>query len=206
MWRCDLLREDKHDKRICGSIADDLESFRRHVEVKHGITPLNDDAATSFEHLRLGPEAHDRYWCGFCKEIIPQQRQTEMQSAPEARFKHIGDHYDKEDSNIANWICVLANKPKGELSAEDKKRARERERTGCGEDDEGPLPGDGIPGLPPLRIGLTEPASSAMAGYETDMAGPSAYNTSNHKRRRLSQPEEDEDADCVPDDDDMERY
>ena len=170
--------------------------MKSHLETAHLNLVRSGNAVDAIEQMRLGNDAHNRYWCGFCNDIIPQNI-AEMQSAAEARFKHIGDHYDKDERDFRDWICVEKNQTKGELSAVAKRKAQYRQGT-ARTDDEESFAEDAL--RSPLRPRHTELGSSAMASRDADMVGHSALATSNHKRRRLSHP--DDDAEFVPDDDD----
>ena len=44
----------------------------------------------------------------------------------EERAKHIGDHYDKNDSKIDDWVCVEENRPKGQIAPQDRQKAEQR--------------------------------------------------------------------------------
>ena len=57
--------------------------------------------------MHLGEEGAGRFWCGFCRDIVSQEPQSGY-DAKEMRMQHVGDHYDKDDSSIANYAFLSA--------------------------------------------------------------------------------------------------
>ena len=102
--------------------------------------------------MRLGREGYNFFWCGFCNDLKPQP--DELHGAWDWRFKHIGDHYDKDGYRVADWICLEANRRKGDLEggkAEEGGKWKGRVGKGSGdmgaleEEEDSDLGEDGIP-------------------------------------------------------------
>jgi hypothetical protein len=55
--------------------------------------------------MHLGEEAVDRFWCGFCQDIVSQEPHGGY-DPKEMRMQHIGDHYDKDD--VAEQVALLS--------------------------------------------------------------------------------------------------
>ena len=146
------------------------------------------------EQMHLGREGHHSFWCGFCNRLVAQDKSTHP--AWEERFKHIGDHYDRENRHIDDWICVQENRRRGTIDRTNRKKAKDRKdsrsvglHTGLGE--------SGSEEAFPFQLaGVTEPLEPLkLSRQETDLAGPSHMS---HKRQRID--EADRDAEHESDD------
>ena len=143
----------------------------------------------------LGREGHKNFWCGFCDTLIPQpdssQQDSIQTSAWVLRFKHIGDHFDKENLHINDWVCIEHNKKKSLITVQDKKKAKTRFRDGKAADDSD-LPDDGIPSKYVSQDSPTFAADEFERKVSTDM-GMAASN------KRKFEDVDDADADGVSD-------
>ncbi|TKA77167.1 hypothetical protein B0A55_04469 [Friedmanniomyces simplex] len=164
MWKCMLPTASG---TRCTTFLHSSALFAAHLRQSHRDTVGGGSSSSSeqqvalyCERMHLGAKAHRRFFCGFCDALV-QQDPGEFQSAAEARYKHIGDHYDQGAWRAEDWVCVEAGKPKGLLSVEERGRAmaRARGRSSCRGDDDGgededdedsDLGESGIP-LPALR-------------------------------------------------------
>lgn len=186
MWRCEKKRQDGTK---CGKLVHNEDIFAHHLERKHGIPIKSDQSETDCKSMHLGREGHHHFWCGFCDGLIKQPNNGQ-QGAWDVRFKHIGDHFDKENKHIENWIDVEENKKKGLITERDRKKKKLRYRNGRFDDDSD-LGEDGIPSFVPEYN--TAPVSHSPAGKSAATGG---Y-TFNKKRMDIG----DADADAVSDDD-----
>ena len=122
IWVCTLPKGEDEE---CRRVLPNKPRLQKHLRVDHALSTdeANEERCDS---MRLGRDGHHRFWCGFCERAIEQQR--ENQGAWDVRFKHIGDHFDKDDCHIDNWLCLDENKKKGLITPEDRKNAKRRMR------------------------------------------------------------------------------
>lgn len=59
----------------------------------------------SREQMHLGKNGVGRFWCGFCQEIISQETRSAFDQR-EMRMQHIGDHYDKKDRSVGDYVSL----------------------------------------------------------------------------------------------------
>ncbi|RMZ35236.1 hypothetical protein D0859_00620 [Hortaea werneckii] len=97
-WRCEMTTSGNHK---CGTLFQSDDAMRKHLLAQH-------KKALQLEASRKGN---------------PLQR-LEAPNAWEDRFRHVGDHYDKENKHVDDWICVQANRRKGEISRPDRRKGR----------------------------------------------------------------------------------
>ena len=116
MWRCPF---DSADGTTCGDVFYYYDQAQEHLRMAHGVK--GDEANMQLMHM--GANAHNNYWCGFCQRLIPQESTSMHHNTLEVRYKHIGDHFDK-DHHINKWICVEARRAKGALAAEHKHKTK----------------------------------------------------------------------------------
>ncbi|KAK0317039.1 hypothetical protein LTR82_011908 [Friedmanniomyces endolithicus] len=191
MWKCMLTTPSG---TRCTTISYDSAHFANHLRQQHQDSLINQNPALLSESMHLGAKAHRRYFCGFCNSLIPQNP-TDFLNAAEARYKHIGDHYDQDSRHVNDWICSEANKAKGLLSAEERKRAKASSSSSSSarpswrivsedEDEDSDLGESGIPLLLPPEgrggggLGAAFPYSPAVYG--------AAQGGKLGKRRRMS--------------------
>lgn len=92
-----------------------LEGSKHAIKLESGL----------LETMHIGRNGHVNFWCGFCNKLISTKEDLQ---AYETRLKHIGDHYDKHDCNIGDWVCIEENRPRRSIVKGDKKRAELRSR------------------------------------------------------------------------------
>ena len=188
----------KHeDGSKCGKLAHYEVTFARHLENRHGIHAETPQNKAECKRMHLGREGHHHFWCGFCNELIDQPNSVQG-GTWDARFKHIGDHFDKDSANINDWIDIEANKKKGLITREDRKKTKAtRSRNGRFYDDDSDLGEDGI--LPSdYQTGYnTAPVPHALGGQSIERSAATGVYTPD--KRRLNAGESD--ADGVSDDD-----
>lgn len=145
MWRCGLTTIDG---KICGRLIHQQPAFVNHLQKRHNLDSTSLETHKYVKTMHLGREGHKNFWCGFCNTLIPQpesnQQDSIQTSAWVLRSKHIGDHFDKENLHINDWVCIEHNKKKSLITVQDKKKAKTRFRDGKAADDSD-LPDDGIP-------------------------------------------------------------
>lgn len=85
------------------------DAFKTHLN-HHSCT--DEQVEQECRERHIGRNGQGRFWCGFCKNILKlDQRGIE---AWDERFKHIGDHFNKENCDIKDWLCLESNKLKGQ--------------------------------------------------------------------------------------------
>lgn len=130
LWRCDFPHATLPGAK-CGKIRYDEPAFRNHLARRHALSDASKLSETAYD-MRIGRHAHSRFWCGFCNTLIRQDE--DLHDAWNARFKHIGDHFDK-DANIDEWVCLEANKANKYITEKDRKRQKLRARGVAVDDD-----------------------------------------------------------------------
>lgn len=120
-WKCTL---SGIDGRPCLRSFPTEAGLRKHFGV-HSALPGSKSIDELCEEMRLGKEAYGRFWCGFCEAIIPVEHQVGGKSPREIRSDHIGEHFDKEERRIAEYMCPEMGKRHGEMTREDKTHARD---------------------------------------------------------------------------------
>ncbi|KAK3722238.1 hypothetical protein LTR37_002671 [Vermiconidia calcicola] len=169
MWRCQFGRDDGSGK--CGRLAYRKDTFALHLFRKHSVPLQTHQSEVECTRSHLGREGHHQFWCGFCDALI-QQPESILQGAWDFRLKHIGDHFDKNNSHISNWIDIEENRPKGQLSDHDRKRSKaHRPRNGKGgfTDDDSGLGEDGIPQAHGYNTEPVYQQQVSTADYQTGM-------------------------------------
>ena len=115
--------------------------------------------------MHLGREGHHHFWCGFCNKLI-EQAEGIQPGAWDVRFKHIGDHFDKHNMNIDDWIDIEKNKKKKLIDHDDQnKKTGPKMRV----DDDSDLGEDGIPPVFGAQVGRAR----KMVNEEADADGVS---------------------------------
>lgn len=126
-WLCNIPDLDAGG-RLCNTWFRRGRDLKIHLVSEHGLD-THDVNHDLIEAMRLGADARDRFWCGFCVAVVPTT--TGGGGAPthrdplDLRCAHIGDHFDKDDRNIDDWVCVEAQKAKRTITPEERRRARE---------------------------------------------------------------------------------
>ena len=123
MWRCVI--KDETDKTACGYFAHDRETIVKHLVTVHNLAADAEETNSLCRDMYMGRDGQHHFWCGFCDQLI-EQAQGVHPEAWGVRFKHIGDHFDKDNRNIDDWIDVEKNKMKKVLEDEEKMRSNDR--------------------------------------------------------------------------------
>ncbi|KAI7281515.1 hypothetical protein KC345_g4062 [Hortaea werneckii] len=171
-WRCDMIVEANHK---CGSLFQSDEAMRKHLLAQHTRdlqleasrkgNPLQRLVTLKAEHMHIGREAHHYYWCGFCDRLIAPVK--EAPNAWEDRFRHVGDHYDKENKHVDDWICVQANRRKGDISKPDRRKGKGSNEVKDDLDSDVDLEDAGIPNASPIStdgstVGFISPSRTQV--------------------------------------------
>lgn len=112
MWRCSELASGTPDGK-CGYVAYNQTTFVDHLKNSHSIN----DAAQQDQckqNCRIGRSGNTRFWCGFCREILPVRVQILGQAAWDERFNHIDSEHYKRGQRIDDWLCIEMKRTKGE--------------------------------------------------------------------------------------------
>lgn len=106
MWRCDI---DRHaDGTRCGHLSQDNQMFMNHLEAIHSIKAGTEESKTKCREMQLEREGYHNFWCGFCNNLITQPDGSQT-AARSTRFKHIGDHFERDNLNIDEWVDIEQN-------------------------------------------------------------------------------------------------
>lgn len=117
------------------------EQFRIHLINQHGVSdPQQLD--TDLKERQIGMGNQRRFWCGFCKTIVPLKEKRN--AAWDERFDHIDHHFSKEAKSIEDWICLEAGRAKSELRKELYRRHLNDEDGDADDDDEDELDAEGV--------------------------------------------------------------
>ncbi|KAF2718150.1 hypothetical protein K431DRAFT_306277 [Polychaeton citri CBS 116435] len=119
LWACDC------NDVSCQRLYRQEEPFRKHLQKRlasSGSGSCVEDLGQLLQKSHLGSNGNYRFWCGFCKEQVPQ---PDDYRPWESRCEHIGNHFDKDGSTIDSWLCLEANDLKGHI-ARDMKRVSQR--------------------------------------------------------------------------------
>ncbi|KAF2238003.1 hypothetical protein EV356DRAFT_529498 [Viridothelium virens] len=98
----------------CCLVFYEKDIFCTHLLKTHGCT--EDQAKDECRDRHIGRNGQGRFWCGFCRDVIKLDHRG--REAWDERFKHIGDHFNKENANIQDWLCLETNKLKGQQARE----------------------------------------------------------------------------------------
>lgn len=115
MWRCPESAKGTPDDR-CGYVAYNQRTFVDHLKKNHSIT----DAISQDEYkqnCRIGRSGNTRFWCGFCREILPVRVHILGQAAWDERFNHIDSEHYKHGQRIDDWLCIETKQLKGEAES-----------------------------------------------------------------------------------------
>lgn len=175
MWRCGKLKKDGSK---CGRLAHNENHFAQHLFQDHDVKPNTEECKKTCRNMHLGREGHHHFWCGFCNKLIEQDEGIQP-GAWDVRFKHIGDHFDKENKNIDEWVDIEKNKKKKFIDSEETSK---KVNTTSRHDDDSDLGEDGIPDI--------------RGGYSNGMV---SHNWQKMVRRKVMTNDE-ADADGVSDD------
>jgi hypothetical protein len=117
-WRCEMLNASG-DK--CGQLFFNPESFKQHLCAVHCLEQQSEKISHELKIRCIGKNCQGRFWCGFCKMIIELKNREEK--AWDERFDHIEREHFRNGENIRDWLCVEANRPKGEIEKEMDRRS-----------------------------------------------------------------------------------
>ena len=86
------------------------------------------------------------------------------------RFKHIGDHFDKDNKHIEDWIDIELNLKKKLILTDDLwKKMKNQSRTGSFDEDDSDLAEADIPGA--YGSGFSVPVLQGAVGYGAVQTG-----------------------------------
>jgi hypothetical protein len=163
MWRCEIKRP-KSDTR-CGHLSHHQQLFTEHLATSHGFKAGTEEIKKQCRDMHLGREGHHHFWCGFCNKLIEQAGGIQP-GAWDVRFKHIGDHFDKDNLPIDEWVDIEKNKKKKLIDHEEQnKKTGSKLRV----DDDSDLGEDGIPPVYGAQVGRAR----KMMNEEADADGVS---------------------------------
>ena len=131
VFRCDYL---SRSGERCGRHYYRMAQFQDHLECAHNIAS-KDDVQNILTRCKIGKDCQVQYWCGFCCEI--KTLKARDNEAWDERFDHIAHHFERDSPKkcIDDWICVVGNQTKKQLSKNWSLDKREEEDTKEAEDD-----------------------------------------------------------------------
>ena len=169
MWRCEIKRPKPNSDSRCGFLSHDQQQFAQHLANKHGLKIGTDEMKKQCRDMHLGREGHHHYWCGFCNKLIEQEEGIQP-GAWDVRFKHIGDHFDKHNLNIDDWVDIEKNKKKKFINHEEQnKKPGSKLRV----DDDSDLGEDGIEMPVPVVYAAQTGRAKRVVNEEADADGVS---------------------------------
>lgn len=151
MWRCDL---EPCVSRSPARLFYDKNEFAKHLKgIRHGMSSINEtQLEQNLQRRHIGREGNKHFWCGFCTRLMSTEelhQQDPSLGVWDLRFKHVGDHFDKDGKHINGWLCVEMNKLKKDISKQDRQQARKQQRHPKTDDGDASDLGDsGIPDIP----------------------------------------------------------
>lgn len=120
-WKCTLARLNGN---LCHANFSSEDKLRAHLD-KHDLMSVGRSVVELAEEMHLGREGHGRFWCGFCNAIVAVDHSSGGKHPRELRFEHIGDHFDKEDRRISDYLCPQMQKRHGDLTKAEKSKAKD---------------------------------------------------------------------------------
>ncbi|KAL4888699.1 hypothetical protein BDV59DRAFT_136847 [Aspergillus ambiguus] len=130
-WRC-TMHGDEDDASSAGRPCARL-FYRQEVYVQHLRKVHHADDAAVRDALcrnRMGRNGQSRFWCGFCRDIVPLKSQGI--DAWNERFNHIDAEHFKKGERIADWLL-----PEGHLTKAGEREEELRRGGGVARDDVG---------------------------------------------------------------------
>lgn len=120
MWNCTCIRGDGNNGAPPSlHLLDAWDDHPRGPKyVARDITELE----TGCNNFPVAREGHNYFWCGFCVKPISHQSPTE--SGWEGRFKHVGEHFDKDKYDSDDWVCFNHHEKKKGVTVKDQKKSR----------------------------------------------------------------------------------
>jgi hypothetical protein len=98
------------DDSECAQVFYCKDMFKSHLQNAHKYN--EDECNEESRERHIGRNGQGRFWCGFCKDVIKLSRRGI--EAWDERFQHIGEHFNRDQYQIKDWLCLESNKPKGQ--------------------------------------------------------------------------------------------
>ncbi|KAB5554699.1 hypothetical protein GE09DRAFT_1122087 [Coniochaeta sp. 2T2.1] len=123
VWKCD---ERLPRTGTCGRICNRKETFKRHLATHHTIKD-NVRLDHKLDKCRVSQQGEPQIWCGFCEAIVTLDL-VGGRDALNARYDHIGDHYEGGKGLVkkrpGEWLEDDAEAADGELRDSSASRGR----------------------------------------------------------------------------------
>ncbi|KAI1332657.1 hypothetical protein F5Y16DRAFT_356164 [Xylariaceae sp. FL0255] len=174
-WKCIV---DFPGGGACGKVCYSEPPFKAHLAEEHGI---RDDTGAKelVERGRSGRNWKDRFWCGFCNDLIDVQ--DDSMPAWAERFNHIDEHYTgKEPRDISEWV---------EYDSSEQEKTKPKQQDSVNISEYGPTPPQTQPTPemqpPPRKLeGVSKNGFRSGSKRQQDESGMS--NGSKKKPKQLS--------------------
>ena len=143
-WLCMHTIDDSGKQ--CRTCLWKEEELRKHIAANHIASYDDTDEFTSGKHIAsmyLGRQGQERFWCGFCCDVIENHAQAQGKDSFTARCDHIGAHIDsKGGRHIKDWVCVEFMMRKEELMKVLKRTGKHPDPHGYDKDLPAPIQDD----------------------------------------------------------------
>ncbi|EAU38687.1 predicted protein [Aspergillus terreus NIH2624] len=129
-WRC-TMQDVTQGRMPCARLFYRQEVYVQHLKKHHQA----DDGVVreALYKNRMGRNGQSRFWCGFCRDIVPLK--TQGIDAWNERFNHIDAEHFKRGERIGDWLLPSGHLTKSAEREEEMRRALANGVTG---DDGGP--------------------------------------------------------------------
>lgn len=103
VWKCN---EPIGEGMVCPKACYGRNVFEGHLRKDHNVAEV--DVVRRQDDCRVDRSTNDRFWCGFCKDVIPVNPKVNNGAWGE-RYDHIGNHFtgrngfSKVDKGV--WQC-----------------------------------------------------------------------------------------------------
>ncbi|EAW15108.1 putative C2H2 finger domain protein [Aspergillus clavatus NRRL 1] len=127
-WRC-TLQDPMQGDLPCARLFYRSEIYMQHLQKYHHVD--DEEVQNAMYKNRIDLNGQSRFWCGFCKEIIPLRSQG--LAAWNERFNHIDVQHFRRGERIGDWLL-----PSGHLTKEREWEEARKGSTACSRGDQSP--------------------------------------------------------------------
>jgi hypothetical protein len=160
LYRCQISdSSEKARYGHCAAIFYARVEFEGHLAEKHQCS--RNLIPDRVKEARIGRNNQVRFWCGFCRKIVPLTDQGV--AGWDERFNHIDGHFKKGERRD-DWVDAEENRTKGEILRDIKARRGES----IGDDD------DEDTHSPSTYSGTTDSPSSGFSGRVSEIVNQSS--------------------------------
>ncbi|KAK5117683.1 hypothetical protein LTR62_005106 [Meristemomyces frigidus] len=152
MWVCDFPNGTSiNGSQSCGEVAHNEEVMLEHLRTTHLPRAPPQELTSHLPRLHIPANANTdtpghstgngpaKFWCGYCRSFIALARHgngTDMfrgdTGVAVSRSRHMGDHFDKGEWRMREWVCLEAGRARGLLGEGGEHGGGEGQMTGRG--------------------------------------------------------------------------